>query len=528
MLELLRIRDLALIEDLEMEFAPGMNVLTGETGAGKTFILKALNFLTGERLGPDLIRPGKEKAVVEAMFMLDGQELILRRELSADTGRSRIYRNDQLCSQESVRDMRSRLLLHTSQHGQQKLLQSSFQAAILDDFMNEPALLDKKEVLVKALADCSSRLEALERSRLALEDKRTLLEYQSQEIAKVAPKAGEEEELEARRAVARNQEGISRNAAAGQAALHGGEDGPGLMHNLAALEKAVGALAGILEEFSDMPELLMDTRHAMQDLDARLQKAAGHADREADMDAIESRLYVLAQLKRKLQRPLDAILSLQKELRENLDFLDSCGIDRKALLREEEELCAELARLLASLNKAREGAAAALSEALARELRVLGFSEHLRVGFSFTPHCLYKEREDCAELRARLYWQPNPGQPPQPLDRIASGGELSRFLLALVSLMSKAASEKPTLIFDEVDAGVGGLTLNRVGESLEKLASERQMLLITHWPQLAARAKRHFVVSKEVIQGQTYTRCTRLAPEQIPAELARMSGNENA
>ena len=524
MLELLRIHDFALIEDIEMELVPGMNVLTGETGAGKSFILKALNFLTGEKLGTELVRPGKEKAVVEALFILDGEEAILRRELAADTGRSRLYLNDRLCSQEVVRDMRAKLMLHTSQHGQQKLLQPSFQAAILDDFLARPDLLEEKERLTRALADCAARMAALDQARLALEDKRELLEYQQREIEKVSPRAGEEEELELKRASFRNQAGIVENAAAALGALQGDKEGPGLYRHLSALEKAVEVLAGMLDEFADAPGDLAELRVSLQDLEGRLRRAARGAEQGADIEAIESRLFTLAQLKRKLKRPLESIVALQQEIAENLDFLDNCALDRGVLKQEEQELCAALAALLAVLNPSRQEAAERLAEALQEELKGLGFSEHVRVLFEFTPHALYAGRDDCTELRARLFWQPNPGQTPQPLDRIASGGELSRFLLAVVSLMSKNASERPTLIFDEVDSGVGGLTLSRVADRLEKLADSRQMLLITHWPQLATRAKRHFVVEKEVIDGQTYTRCTWLAPSDIPAELSRMSG----
>lgn len=526
MLELLKIHDLALIEDIEMEFAPGMNVLTGETGAGKSFILKALNFLTGEKLGTDLVRPGKEKAIVEALFVLDGEDCILRRELAADSGRSRLYVNDRLCSQETVRDMRSRLVLHTSQHGQQKLLQPAFQAKILDEYMARPELLEEKERVVKLLHDCGARLQALEQTRLALEDKRDVLEYQQQEIEKVGPRAGEEEELEARRSAVRNQAGIAENAAAALAALHGGEDGPGLMRGLSGLERAVGSLSGMLEDFAEAPDKLAEVRALLQDVDADLRKAAGRAAEAADIEAIESRLYALAQLKRKLKRPLEAIVSLQKEIRENLDFLDTCKLERRKLKDEEGELCDALAAVLAELNPARRAAAEAFSAALQGELANLGFSEHVRVMFDFSVQALHPDREDCHEERARLLWQPNPGQPPQPLDRIASGGELSRFLLAVVTLLSRAGDETPTLIFDEVDSGVGGLTLNRVAASLSQLAGERQMLLITHWPQLASRATRHFVVKKEVLDGQTYTRCVRLTPEAIKDELLRMSGGE--
>lgn len=528
MLELLRIHDLALIEDLEMEFAPGMNVLTGETGAGKSFILKALNFLTGEKLGTDLVRPGKEKATVEALFVLDGEERILRRELSAETGRSRIYLDDRLCSQETVRDLRPHLLLHTSQHGQQKLLQPAFQAAILDDCLARPDLLQEKDRLVKELAGCATRLADLEQARGALEATRDLLEYRLREIDKVSPKPGEEEELESRRAAVRNQAGIAENAASALAALHGGEEGNGLLRSLGVLEKAVATLSGMLDDFSGTADTLADIRAALRDIDALLRRAARNADQTSDLEAVEARLYELAQLKRKLKRPLDSIVALRREIEDNLDFLDRCGLD-KAQLEEEERACADaLAALLAELNPARQKAAAELSSALQGELKELGFSEHVRAIFEFAPHRLHPVREDCVELRPRLFWQPNPGQPPQPLDRIASGGELSRFLLAVVSLMSKTAPERPTLIFDEVDSGVGGVTLNRVAESLARLAEARQMLLITHWPQLAARAQRHFTVLKEVRGGQTYTLCARLGEGDIAAELARMAGEESA
>ncbi|MDR2489519.1 MAG: AAA family ATPase [Desulfovibrio sp.] len=526
MLEVLRIHDLALIEDIEIEFAPGMNVLTGETGAGKSFILKALDFLTGEKLSADLVRPGKEKAIVEALFVLDGEECILRREFLAESGRSRLYLNDRLCSQEVVRDMRTRLIVHTSQHAQQKLLQPAFQAKLLDEYLSMPDLLEEKERLIRCLHDCATQLKTLEQTRLSLEDKREVFEYQQQEIEKISPKISEEEELENKRSAVRNQVTIAENAAAAMAFLHGNEDGAGLLRTLSGLERAVGLLHGILEDFTDAPDKLMEMRLNLQEIDARLRKAVAEASQTADIEAIESRLYALAQLKRKLKRPLHAIVSLQQEIKENLNFLDTCKLECTKLLDEEKRLGDALAAVLSELNPARRKAAEEFSLALKNELAGLGFSEHVRVFFDFAANSLCPGREDCIEEQARLVWQPNPGQAPQPLDRIASGGELSRFLLAVVSLKSRNTDDTPTLIFDEVDSGVGGLTLNRVAASLAKLAATRQMLLITHWPQLASRATRHFVVTKEILDGQTYTRCTQLTPEAKTRELARMSGDE--
>ncbi|MDR2076556.1 MAG: AAA family ATPase, partial [Desulfovibrio sp.] len=411
MLELLRIRDLALIEDMEMEFSEGMNVLTGETGAGKSFIMKALNFLTGDSLGPDLVRPGKGKAVVEALFLLNGEDLFLRRELAAESGRSRVYLNDRLCSQEVLRDMRPSLLLHASQHGQQRLLQPSFQARILDDFLQRPDLLEEKNRLTRALADIQERRTKLEQTLADLEGKRDLLDYQRQEIEKVRPLPGEEEKLEERRTALRNQAAIGNHVAAALAALHGEGENPGILKPFAALERALTSLAGVLDAFSGIPENLSDMRLALQDLDARLRRSAGSGSSDPDIEALEARLYALAQLKRKLKRPLNAIITLGQEIADTLNFLDSRHLERKKLLAEEKETGDALALLLSSLNPARQAAAAAFSAAIREELQKLGFSEHIRVFFTFTPHPLLPGRDDCRELRCRLLWQPNPGQP---------------------------------------------------------------------------------------------------------------------
>ncbi len=524
MIELLRIKDLALIEDVEIELTQGLNVLTGETGAGKSFILKALNFLTGEKLTVDLVRPNKEKAVVEAMFFLNGEECIIRRELLADTGRSRFYVNGQLSSQEAVRDMRASLLLHTSQHGQHKLLSSTYQAQILDDFAANPSLFAKKEEILQNLAGLERKKRDLAEQARLLEEKRDVLEFQNDEIAKVNPKQGEEEELEARRERFRNQSGIVSGLEQAMQSLHGAEGATGLYGQLGNFERALHALAKYAEEFATSSEILLEIKSHLQDIEKRLRSLVLHKEDERSLESIEERLYAIAQLKRKLRRPLGDILSLQKEIQDNLNFLDNCKLEEKQITLQQEEHAESLANVLGAINPLRKKAALELAEALEAELRGLGFSEHVKVIFAFTPHVLYQGREDCTELRAKLLWQPNPGQAEQPLDKIASGGELSRFLLALVSLMARKNDENPTLIFDEVDAGVGGVTLNRVAESIAKLACERQILLITHWPHLAKHARRHFVVQKIVSAGQTFTTCKQLTAGEIPDELARMAG----
>ena len=522
MLEYLRIRSLALIEDIEMEFAPGLNVLTGETGAGKSFILKALNFLTGDKLGVDMVRPGQEKAQVEALFTLEGGEYVLRRELLADTGRSRIFLNGELTSQENVKNLKPALILHTSQHGQQRLLQPSYQNRIVDDFIAEDAPLREKESLLEKLRDAARRKDELDQRLRSLQERRELFEFQLKEIEKVDPKPGEEEELEARKAGAAGAQAAQDAVIEALDVLCVPEYG--LLEACQNLERRLSALATVIEDYEQEREQVESFRLQLYELERRLRKEKSF-EPEADLEAIESRLWELNQLRRKLKRPLDEIVLLRQEIENNLSFLDSCGLERKQLDKEEKKLAQELSSILDACNAARRDAAASLTSALENELRGLGFSEHLRVICEFTPHEIYPAPEGIPPLleeRGRFLWLPNPGQAPQPLDKIASGGELSRFLLAIVGLMGQAAL--PTLIFDEVDSGVGGITLTRVGERLQALAERQQVVLISHWPQLASLAKRHFLVEKEVIEGQTATRCQRLSGKAVYKELSRMAG----
>lgn len=572
MLELLRIRDLALIEDAELEFAPGMNALTGETGAGKSFIVRAIDFLTGEPMSADLVRPGKEKAVVEAVFVPEdedgnpGEDVIIRRELSAN-GRSRVYVGDRLASLETLREMRPGLVLHASQHGQQKLLQPAFQARILDSFLAEPGLVAERDAALSAVrAAQTARAELAERVE-GLARQREFLEFQRAEIAKVNPQPGEEDDLLARKAGLKDRERLDEAKGRALEALLGEVS---LADRAADLARALSQLAAFDDSFEADKDVAEDFRHHLANLESRVRRLSLDDDGGDDIDAIEARLFDLAKLKRKLNKNLDEIVDLGRQVEENLSFLDSCALDAHRLEREEAAAAKTLGVVLSRLNAARREAADRLCARLGVELAGLGFSEHARVEFVFEPVVVYAGPKDLdgakgaagpngsaqgdaaeaiphahapasagdakgpegardggdafplTELRGRLFWVPNPGQPPRPLDKIASGGELSRFLLALTGLQAESA--KPTLIFDEVDAGIGGQTLTRVGERLRELAGRQQMILITHWPQLARLADRHFQVRKEVVDGMTYTGCARLDAGAIAAELARMSG----
>ena len=517
MLEYLRIRNLALIEDAELDFAPGMNVLTGETGAGKSFILKALGFLLGDRLGADMVRQGAEKAQVEAQFQMDGREIVIRRSLLAESGRSRLYVDDALRSQECVRSLREQLLAHASQHGQQQLLQPAFQARLMESTLKDPDLLRRRDELLEQLRSVEARRKELRAREAHLLERRDILEMQQQEIDRVAPEAGEEERLEEQRAIVRAAEQTREQYELALGLLHGEEE-PGLLDMLGRLERCLHQMARTDDSVSEDADAVTALRQQLSHLSGRLRRPPLPEDMP-DVEQMEERLYALAQLKRKLHRSLDEILELREEIRENISFLDACALDITLLDKEEKQLAAQLQEVLSALLPQRREAAADFARQLEEELRQLGFSEQVRVIPDFMPQEVWPGLMD---EKVRLLWAPNPGQAPQPLDRIASGGELSRFLLALMSVRPKA--ESATYIFDEVDAGVGGLTLNKLAEKLENLAKQRQMLVITHWPQLAARAQKHFQISKTIRDNATFTTCVPLDARQRHAELVRMAG----
>ncbi len=519
MLELLRIRNLALIEDMALDFGEGMNVLTGETGAGKSFILKALGFLLGERLSPDMVRPGSDRAQVEAVFAgKDGGELILRRELFA-SGRSRFFVNDSPKPQERARELKDSLVAYTSQHGQQKLLQPAYQNQIMEQTIDCPELLQERDRLRAQLEAKLEERRAIEARQASLAEMRDLLELRQAEIDKVKPQENEDEELEALRVRARQAQEAARDYDQALGYLYGDADAPGLLDMARTfhrhLERMAKADAGLEPSCEATGSFVQELQH----LAGRLRQPPRLEDMPPDMDAVEERLFELSQLKRRLRRTLPQILALKDEIAEKISFLDQCALDIKRLQREEDALAGRLKTCLEQLLPRRRACCDAFAARLEAQLRGLGFSEEVRVIPRYAPSEIWP---GIADEKVRLLWAPNPGQPPQPLDRIASGGELSRFLLALAGVLPSA--EEATFIFDEVDSGVGGLTLNRLADRLEQLACSRQMLLVTHWPQIASRAGRHFQITKTVREGKTFTLCTPLNDQERHDELARMAG----
>lgn len=517
MLEYLRIRNLALIEDMTLEFSGGINVLTGETGVGKSFILKALGFLLGDKLPSDMVRADAERAQVEALFTLKNQELLLRRELVAETGRSRFFINDVLSSQENIKEYRHSLLSHTSQHAQQQLLLPAFQSKLMESVFPSPKLLEARDQLLAKIQNLGNELNKLENKLKHLSERRELLEMQKEEIARVAPQPGEEEELEEIRQKIRGEETFRQNLSRLNSLLYG-QNGPSLLDMLADCEKLLVQLNKPEAFLDEEIENVDSFRQQLSQLSSKLRPPLSDNE-NVNMDEIEERLFTLAQLKRKLKRTLPEILSLQKEVEENLSFLDACSLDKIHLEKQIKEMEQELKELLDQIKPMRRESSQIFAHKLEEQLKDLGFSEHVKVMPDFQEVEIWP---GIFEEKTRILWAPNPGQAPQALDKIASGGELSRFLLAWISL--RKDSDETTFIFDEVDSGIGGLTLNKVAEKIQFLAKNRQIILITHWPQLAAKANKHFQIKKIVKKDKTFTLCEPLAGKARQMELARMAG----
>ena len=517
MLEYLRIKNFGLLESVEMEFDTGLNVITGESGSGKSFIIKAILFLLAHKFPSSIVRNGAEYASVEALFIHKNEEVIIRRELSASSGRSRFFINDVLSSQETIKGIREELILYTSQHAQHKLLQPAFHTGLLDSFLDNGELLIKRDTILQELRICRKKQEELEKKYIALAERRELLEFQQSEIARVNPSVEEEEMLEQQREEYRRVQSSIDAIHEAQTLIAGGDD-TSLYDRLYSLVRILEKVSSSHAEYVEVVESLQVILEQLKGIESSIMKPLFSIP-SVDIESIEGRLFELAKLKRSLHRSIEEICLFEHEISENLSFLDSCELEMKYLKKEEEKYKEELQEVIATLAVRRYDGASILAKKIEGALLPLGFSKGCTVVFSFTPQEIW---EDCFEDKAHIEFCPNVGHTAMPLESIASGGELSRFLLAISSIISHSSSQ--SLLFDEVDTGVGGATLKKVAEQLYALSQERQLIVITHWSVVAQYAKNHFLVEKEVHNNMTTTTVTSLPKEAREQELIRMKG----
>jgi len=525
MLRFLSIRNLAVIDRLELEFEPGLNVLTGETGAGKSILVGAVGLLVGGRASAELVRTGEDQAAIEAVFEdPDGRELMVRRDISSQSGRSRAFMNGALVTSTALRDAAAQLVDLHGQHEHQVLLDPASHLDLLDAFAGLEA---ERERVGEAFA----RIQVVtsERDRLATDlrertRREEYLQFQLTEIRRAAPTPGEDEELSTSRQVLANAERLERLCAEAYTGLYEG-DGAALPA-LAAVWKRVGELASIDPQFQPYVSARDAVKSQLEDLAYFLRSySAGIDASPARLQEVEDRLAVLERLKKKHGPTLQDVIETEAALTRELQSLAHSG-ERASELDAELELArTAYLRLAEALSSKRRAAATTFSARLVASLADLAMNRtrcEVRFNGSRGPEGWSARGVDEAEF----YISPNPGEDLRPLARIASGGELSRLMLALKTLASTDAPGK-TLIFDEVDAGIGGTVADIVGARLRELAGECQVLCITHLPQIAAYGGTHYRIEKALKSGRTITSVTRLGVRDREEELARMiAGSE--
>lgn len=521
MIRFLSIRHFAVIDALEVEFGPGLNVLTGETGAGKSIVVEAVGLLVGERASADLVRTGEDTAVVQAIVEpANGSEMIVRREVSAQ-GRSRAFINDQLVSTAALRERCGPLVDLHGQHEHQLLLDPSTHLDLVDQFAD---LGDQRARVADGFARwrvARSALEALQLDERQKAARLDLLTFQLAEIDRASPKAGEDVELAAVRQVLANADRLQRLCGEAYAALYEG-DQPAL-GSLGTVWRRLEELASVDSRFAPYLEGRDAIKAQLEDLAYFLRSYGAHIDASpARLQEVEDRLALVERLKRKYGPALDDVLAKQAAFRKELDDLESAGDRLEALQAAAQAARADYLTAARSLSVARRAAAARFARALQQAVAELAMPR-TRCEVRFAPEAAEEMWSDRGIDLAEFYLSTNPGEDLRPLARIASGGELSRLMLALKTLAPTDAEGK-TLIFDEVDSGIGGAVADVVGNRLHRLGGRYQVLCITHLPQIAAYGRHHFRIEKSVRGGRTLTSVRRVDGGTREEEVARMIG----
>ncbi len=544
MLSELRIRNFAIIEEAALEFGPGLNVLSGETGAGKTIILTALGLLLGERASPEMIRAGQKEAVVEARFELEGEtplpdlaeraadperrELLVRRVIS-EGGRSRVSVDGEMATVQSLGGIGAALVQVYGQHEQQSLLRAESHREILDRFARlDNELTDYRAAYQHAHA-ARTRLDELARRERERADLLDLARFRVTELSRAELVAGEDEALAAQRIVLANAAKLAAAAGEAEASLYGAEG--------AAVDTVAGAEARLADAAAldaALGEPLEMIRVARTNLEEAARSLGAYARKiEADpqrLEQIDNRLQELTRLKRKYGGSIQSALETLERSQAEIAELEGVAESKATAQRELAAALGALAERARKLTARRKDASAELKRRMEAELKTLGMRAPVfeprvtpiaadEAAFVHDGLALGAEGADNVEFHIA----PNLGQPAMALAKIASGGELSRVMLALKRLEAQQRGVA-TMIFDEVDAGIGGEVATVVGRKLAQLARYHQVLCVTHLAQIAVFANRHFVVEKEERRGSTRSRVGPLEEGGRAEEIARMLG----
>jgi DNA repair protein RecN (Recombination protein N) len=538
----LRIENLLLIERAELRLGPGLNAITGETGAGKTILAHSFDLLMGGRAKDGIVRPGASEAYVEGVFALpeglladpelaeiaerlpeDSSELVVGRRVSA-TGRTSAFLGGRSASAPDLQALGSRLLAFYGQHEHRKLTLASAQLETLDGFAGERHLARRR-----AYREAHAEVIRLERELERIRDREgarvrdlDLLRYELDEIVEARPDAAEEAELATERERLRHAEALREAAAAALMAVSGEEAG-GATEAMGWAEAALAAREGVDPALDRLAEAAKGLRVELQELATELRAyAEGIAAEPGRLEQVEERLDVLDRLKRKHGGTIESVLAHAQHCRAEIDAIEGAGETAERLEAEVAEAMRRRTDLAGGLSEVRAKSAKRLEKRVAKELDRLGMSG-AKLEIAIEPHP--EGFGALGQERVTFRVATNPGMPVSPLRDAASGGELSRLMLALAG--EGAPGGAATYVFDEIDAGVGGQTAKAVGERLRALGTERQVLCITHLPQVASMAQAHFRIAKSLAGGQATATVERVDGDELVAEIVRMLGGSD-
>jgi DNA repair protein RecN (Recombination protein N) len=526
----LSIKNIAIIDSLQLSFRPGLTVLTGETGAGKSIIIDAVGLIMGARAYSDLIRSGAEEAIVEAIFDISrlpelrrqiedaglesGNELLIKRSISR-SGKNRIFINGGMATLALLADISRCLINIYGQHESQTLLKTDNNLLLLDAFAGLTIQREEFTGIFGQLQAVQERLVRLEDEEREAVRKVDLLSFQSAEIAMANLRPGEEEELEERRLLLVNAEKLGGGSIEAFERLYGGDGA--ILGQLRRINSSITELASIDPELVEVSANMESAYLQLEDAAISLRDYTSRIEADpAALQLADDRLDQIGRLKKKYAPTTGGILAFKQEIDAELDLLRGREQDRNQLEATRDELTTKLISQGRDLTKRRTTAAAALKKALEAEARQLAMKNAI---FEITLDALSEPRTSGFE-RIEFLFSPNPGEAPRPLARIASGGELSRLMLAIKQVLPEG--DVPTLVFDEVDAGIGGATSELVGRKLKNVAAQQQVLCITHLPQVAVFADHHLRVEKKVTDNRTSTQVMLLEGTERTREVARM------
>lgn len=545
MLRSLYIRDYAIIEQLEVTFDGGLNIITGETGAGKSILIGALSMILGERASTEVVRSGAKKAIIEGQFdevespgliaLLEenglerSETLILRREISAQ--QSRAFINDSPATVQLLRDVASYLIDLHGQHEHQSLLRPETHIGLLDDFGGLEAFVQSYRNRYLAVEDLVRQRKALIARERELARQKELYEFQIEEIDRVGPQEGEEDALEAEFRILENAERLYQTTAHLFSMLYESDDAVNdrlvvarnELQDLARIDKAFEESLG---EISSAQIMISEIAKFLQDYNARIEF---NPER---LEEIRERMGAIELLKRKYGGSLEAVLAYRKEIGDTYDLAVDFEGAIARLNEQIDEAMTVLTAEAAKLSEKRKEVARRIEQAIVKELAHVGIPHarfEVRFNVQENPDGWIKPEDGSARLAAfpngmdlvEFYISTNVGEEPRPLSRVASGGEVSRIMLSLKTILAKN-ERLPILVFDEIDTGISGAIARKVGESMRDLARFHQIIAITHLPQIAALGDVHFVVSKLVTDGRTKTIIRRLEDAERAAHIASL------